>query len=110
VLAAGSATRQPLGYPYNLPCSFDNLLVAAHPNADEQGGNSVYFLDSRFTTENSTVVASTGNAAITAMADHHEYIVDVVSAPGESGTMTLKITLGTNGAGGAFTYSYHYGR
>ncbi len=109
LLSAGSATTLTLGYPYSLPCSFDNLLVAAHPNADKQGENSIYFLDSQFTTENSTVVASTGDAAITATADHRAYIVDALAAQGESGTMTLKITLGTNGSGGTFTYSYHYG-
>lgn len=108
-LAAGSAGAQTLGFPYSLPCSFKNLLVAAHPNADGQGRNSIYFLDSRFTTENSTVVAPTGNAAVTPTADHHAYIVDALSAQGESGTMTLKITLGKNGSGGTFNYSYHFG-
>lgn len=109
LLSQGGAAPQLLGYPYGLPCSFDKLLVAAHPNADEQGGNSVYFVDPRFTTENSTVVAPTGNAAVTPTADHHAYIVDALSAQGESGTMMLKITLGKNGSGGTFTYSYHFG-
>ena len=109
LLSTGGTAAYTLGYPYLLPCSFDKLLVAAHPNADKQGENSIYFLDSQFTTENSTVAASTGEAAVTPTADHHAYIVDSLAAQGESGTMTLKVTLGTKGSGGTFTYSYHYG-
>jgi hypothetical protein len=108
-LSAGSAATQTLVFPYGLTCSYKHLLVAAHPNADEQGRNSISFLDARFTTDNSTIVATTGRAEVMAMADHHGYIVAALSAPGASGTVTLKITLGKNGSGGTFTYSYHYG-
>jgi hypothetical protein len=108
-LSAGSSAAQTLGFPYSLPCSFKNLLVAAHPNADAQGMNSVYFLDARFTTENSTVASPAGKASVAPTADKHGYIVQAQSAPGESGILTLKITLGKNGSGGTFTYNYHYG-
>ena len=109
MISAGKVAALELGFPYRLPCSFENLPVAAHPNADGHGGNSIYFLDPRFTTENSTVEAAAGDAAVTATADHHAYIVDALAAQGESGTVTLKITLGKNGSGGTFTYSYHFG-
>jgi hypothetical protein len=109
MLSAGTPATLTLGFPYRLPCSFKRMLVAAHPNADEKGENAVYFLDSRFTTENSTVVVQMGKAAVAPMADRHGYIIDALSSPGESGTLALKITLGKNGSGGTFTYSYHFG-
>jgi hypothetical protein len=85
------------------------MLVAAHPIADELGTNSVYILDSKFTTDNSTVAVQTGNAAVAATTDKRGFIVTAQSAPGESGTLVLKIALGKNGSGGTFTYSYHFG-
>ncbi len=109
MLSAGRPATLTLGFPYRLPCSFKRMLVAAHPNADAQGENSVYFLDSRFTTENSTVVVQMGKAVVAPTADHHAYIIDALSALGESGTLALKITLGKNGSGVTFTYSYHFG-
>jgi hypothetical protein len=109
MLSAESQATLTLGYPYRLPCSFKRLLVAAHPNADEKGENSVYFLDAHFTTVNSTVVVQMGKAAVTPMADHHGYIIDTLTSTGESGTLVVKITLGKNGSGGTFTYSYHFG-
>jgi hypothetical protein len=109
MLSAGIPATLTLGFPYSLPCSFKRMLVAAHPNADTQGENSVYFLNSRFTTENSTVMVQMGKAAVAPMADHRGYIIDTLTSPGESGIVALKITLGKNGTGGTFTYSYHFG-
>ncbi len=65
-------------------------------------------LDSHFNSENSKVEVAEGNATVKPMLDGRGFVVTTSGAATDSGYITLLITLGANGSGGRYYYTYHF--
>ena len=108
MLAEGQVRIPPLRFPFKLDCSFQRLAVAARPAAAADGTNKIYFLDSSFNTHNSKVEVAKGDASVTALPGGNGFLV--ISAVGSAPrVITVMITLGENGSGGRYYYSFSVG-
>ena len=110
MMSKGRIVIPALHYQFRLPCRFKRLLVAARPEADLDGSNPIYLLDPRFTSENSKVEVVRGSATVRPMPDHRGFIVKIAGSSPRSGHILLRITLGPDGSGGRFYYTYRSGR
>ena len=91
VLAQGSVDAPALSAHSRLGCDFKNFLIAARPQARAGDVVPVHFLDPRFTTQNSSVTLSSGQATV--VKGSSGYIVQVAKNAPSGSIVTVAITL-----------------
>ena len=89
ILKRGKVNAPALSSRSRLGCDFRDFFIAARPGAPAGGTVPIHFLDPRFTTQNSSVTVSSGDARVSRGQD--EFVVHV--AGNASGAVTVAITL-----------------
>jgi dockerin type I repeat protein len=89
ILRRGKVNAPALSSRARLGCDFKNFFIAARPGAPIGGTVPIHFLDPRFTTQNSSVTVSSGEATVSRGTD--EFVVRMAGKA--SGAVTVVITL-----------------
>jgi dockerin type I repeat protein len=94
ILKPGKVAAPALSSRSRLGCDFRNFFIAARPQTRAGGAVPIHFLDPRFTTQNSSVMLSSGPATIAKSGN--EYVVQVARDAPSGSIVTVVITLAGN--------------
>lgn len=94
LLKKGRISAPPLEPASDLPCNFKNFWFAARRQARPGGTVPFHFLDSRFTTKNSNVMVTAGQAS--ASKNGNAFLIQVAptAAPGSPVTVSVTVSGG----------------
>jgi Dockerin type I domain len=94
LLKRGRISAPPLEPASDLPCNFKNFWFAARRQARPGGTVPFHFLDSRFTTENSNLIVTSGQASVSRTANAFLIQISLSAAPDSMVTVSITVSGG----------------